>query len=400
MKNQSGLQPKHRFHLWLPNLFEFKGGIQTYSAFFLQAIQNLYPDAEYDIFIKHDKKPSSDFTSVAKTRFHCAGTIPLSLRTPGFAAQLFGQGILQNPDVIISTHLNFTQVAYQLKRLRGIPYWTIAHGVEAWNIDNPKLLNALHHADRILAVSRYTGDRLLKEQNLNPQKVSILPNTFDADKFLPAPKPTYLLERHQLKPEQPIILTVARLSASEQYKGYDQIIRAMPKIRSLIPDVHYIIVGKGDDKFRIEQLITELKLETCVTLAGFVPDTELADYYNLCNLFAMPSKGEGFGIVYLEALACGKPVLGGNQDGAIDALCHGKLGALVNPDDIDQIAENIILILQGTYPNSFIYQPQSLRQMVIDTFGFGQFQKGVAELGYDINFAPRRKVAKTQSFKF
>lgn len=378
MKNQSCLKLKHRFHLWFPNLFEFTGGIQTYSAFFRQAIQNISPNSDYRVFIKHDKKPAPDFTTVASTKFHCTGTIPLSLRTPAFAAELFGRGILQSPDLIISTHLNFTPVANQLKQLRGIPYWTIAHGVDAWNIDNPKLQQGLHHADRILAVSGYTRDRLLKEQNLDPEKISVLYNTFDADKFVPASKPTYLLDRYQLKPEQPIILTVARLSASEQYKGYDQVIRAIPKIRDLIPDVHYIIVGKGDDKIKIDQLITELKLETCVTLAGFVPDAELCDYYNLCDLFAMPSKGEGFGIVYLEALACGKPVLGSNQDAAVDALCHGKLGALVNPDDVDEIAQTITQILQSTYPNPLMYQPESLRQQVIDTFGFEQFQKTLA----------------------
>ncbi len=378
MKNKSYLNEKHRFHLWIPDLFEFTGGIQTYSAFFLQAIQNLYSSSDYQLFIKHDKNPPANFTTIARTKFHCTGTVPLSLRTPAFAAQICARGILQNPDLIISTHLNFTPVADQLQRLRGIPYWTIAHGVDAWNIDNPKLQQALHHADRILAVSGYTRDRLLKEQNLDPEKVFILHNTFDSSKFKPAPKPTYLLERYQLKPEQPIILTVARLSASEQYKGYDQIIRAIPKIRSMIPDVHYIIVGKGDDKSRINQLITELKLENCVTLAGFVPDAELCDYYNLCDIFAMPSKGEGFGIVYLEALACGKPVLGSNQDAAIDALCHGKLGALVNPDDVDEIAQTITQILQTTYPNSLMYQPQYLRQAVIDTFGFEQFQKTLA----------------------
>jgi glycosyltransferase involved in cell wall biosynthesis len=89
----------------------------------------------------------------------------------------------------------------------------------------------------------------------------------------------------------------------------------------------------------------------------------------------MPSKREGFGIVYLEALACGKPALGGNQDGAIDALCHGELGALVNPDDTNAIAQTLIEILQGTYPNRLIYQPEALRQKVIDTFGFDRFKQ-------------------------
>ena len=108
--------------------------------------------------IKHDTKPRPDSTTVGKTKFHCSGIVPLSLRTPAFAAQLLVGAIFNRPDLIISTHLNFTPVAYQLKRLLGIPYWTVAHGVDAGNIDNPKLQQALHHCDRILAVSRYTGD--------------------------------------------------------------------------------------------------------------------------------------------------------------------------------------------------------------------------------------------------
>jgi glycosyltransferase involved in cell wall biosynthesis len=127
--------------------------------------------------------------------------------------------------------------------------------IEAWNIERPALQQALHHADRILSISSYTRDRLLKEQNLDPAKVFILPCTFDPTRFEIAPKPAYLLERYNLKPEQPIILTVSRLAEAERYKGYDQILKALPQIRQTIPDVHYLIVGKGNDRPRIEQLI-------------------------------------------------------------------------------------------------------------------------------------------------
>ncbi len=115
-------------------------------------------------------------------------------------------------------------------------------------------------------------------------------------------------------------------------------------------------------------------------MTGFVPDEELCAHYNLCDVFAMPSKGEGFGIVYLEALACGKPTLGGNQDGAIDALCHGELGVLVDPDDVGAIAQTLIQILQGTYPHPIMYQPEILRQKVIDVFGFERFKQTLADL--------------------
>jgi glycosyltransferase involved in cell wall biosynthesis len=122
-------------------------------------------------------------------------------------------------------------------------------------------------------------------------------------------------------------------------------------------------------------MVDELGLGGCVTLTGFIPDEELTAHYQLCDVFAMPSKGEGFGIVYLEALACGKPTLGGNQDGALDALCRGELGALVDPDDVQAIAHTLVEILQGTYPNPLIYQPEQLRQRVIDIYGFERFKR-------------------------
>ena len=175
--------------------------------------------------------------------------------------------------------------------------------------------------------------------------------------------------------DQKIILTVSRLSGYERYKGYDRLLEIMPIIRQSIPNIHYIIVGKGDDRDRLEQIINQNNLQSCVTLAGFVADEYLCDYYNLCDLFAMPSKAEGFGIVYLEALACGKPVLGGNLDGTVDALCRGEIGVLINPDNLDEIAEAIIQILSGQHENQAIYQPEFLRQQAIATFGSEHFQK-------------------------
>ncbi|GAB4369399.1 MAG: hypothetical protein Kow00121_09290 [Elainellaceae cyanobacterium] len=368
-----------QIHLWFPNLFNFKGGIQVYSAYFLQALQNFYPQADCDIFLMHDTHLSAHIPYSPNTRLHFAGRYPTSVRNPVFAAQLMGQGIHQHPDLIITTHLNFTPVAYWLKRLFGIPYWTVAHGAEAWNIQRPAVKAALHHADRILAVSSYTRDRLLNEQKLDPARVFVLPNTVDTDRFQIGAKPAHLLQKYGLKPEQPVILTVSRLCSTESYRGYDKVLEALPHIRQEIPDIHYLIVGKGDDRPRLEQSIAQLNLQDCVTLAGFVPDAELCDYYNLCDVFAMPSKLEGFGIVYLEALACGKPALGGNQDGAIDALCQGDLGVLVDPDDVGAIAKNLIQILQGQYSNPSLYQPELLRHRVIDTYGFDRFQHNLAD---------------------
>jgi len=296
------------------------------------------------------------------------------LRLPHFALSLIIGSLIKRPDLIVCGHLNFAPVAFWIHYFTGIPYWIVVYGIDAWNIQDQWKKKALHNAEKIISISGYTSNRLVHEQNLEPKKVSILPVTFDASRFQIKQKPQHLLNRYGLTAEQPIILTVARLNIEEGYKGYDKILQALPEIRRQIPTVHYFIVGKGSDIPRIEQLIIQLELQDCVTLTGFVTDDELGDYYNMCDVFAMPSKSEGFGIVYLEALACGKPTLGGNQDGAMDALCHGELGALVDPDDVVAIAKTIIQICTGTYPHPIMYQPEVLRQKVIDIYGFDHFK--------------------------
>lgn len=374
---------KYLIQIWLPDLFNLKGGIQVYLGFVLRGFSDMTAYIKYQIFVKNDSKLPSDTGYGNHLQFYLSGKLPQPYRNLAFGASVIGSVLLKRPQLLIAGHLNFTPLIYWLNRLTGIPYWVNVYGLDAWQVERPILRKALHAADRIISISGYTRDRLIQELNINPAKISILPCTFDDSQFQIAPKPAYLLEKYGLNPAQPIILTVARLQGFQRYKGYDRILEAMPKIRQALPNAHYMIVGKGDDHPRIEQLIAEKGLEDCVTLAGFVPDEQLCDYYNLCDVFAMPSKLEGFGIVYLEALACGKPVLGGNQDGAIDALCHGELGALVNPDDAEEIAKTLIQILQGDYPNPLMYQPEALRQKVIDTFGFERFKQTLAELMKD-----------------
>lgn len=366
-----------KIHIWIPELFVSKGGIQVFSGFLLQAIQTIYPQVKLTVVLKNDTNEvvSQNCDRLAEIQTYCCGAIISPLRTLGFAFKLLSLAIAQKPDLVIMTHLNFAPIAFLLKKIIGTKYIAIAHGIEAWQIQSLLLQKSLQSADLILAVSNFTRDRLCQEQDLSPDQVRILHNTFDATAWEIAPKPQYLLEKYGLRPEQKIILTVSRLVKSEQYKGYDRLLEALPIIRQTFPDVHYIIVGKGGDRDRIEQIIKQKNLQNYVTLTGFVPDNDLCDYYNLCDLFAMPSKREGFGIVYLEALACGKPVLAGNLDGAVDALCQGDLGVLINPDNHQEIADTITKILLKKYDHPMIYQPEILRQKAIDTFGFEKFQQ-------------------------
>ncbi|WOD41514.1 glycosyltransferase [Nodosilinea sp. E11] len=361
-------------HLWTPGLFDFKGGIQTYSGFLLEGLQAVLPTARIRVFTLHDRSATLPPAASPQISYHTTGNFHPRLRTAAFAAQTFQAALADRPDLIITTHVNFTPVAQALKQLAGLSYWAIAHGFEAWEVEKPPVRRGMAKADQILAVSGFTRDRIRQSQGLT--NLGVLPNTFDADRFQVLAKPTHLLQRYGLRPDQPVILTVNRLAAGEPFHSYDQILAALPAIRRVLPDVHYLVVGKGDDRPRLEQLIAERHLQDCVTLAGFVPDTDLPDHYALCDVFAMPSQLEGFGIVYLEAMACGKPVLAG-FDGGQDALQHGDLGALVDPEAIDAIAETLIVMLTGQYPNPLIYQPQALRQSAIAAFGPQAFQRGL-----------------------
>ena len=360
-------------HFWTPGLFDFKGGIQTYSGFLLQAIETLYPQAQIRVFSTHDRpRPAA--------RFRGYGGVAQRLRIPAYAADIIGAGMLERPDLILSTHASFSPAAAWLKRLANIPYWIIAHGFEVWNLQRRAVQAGLRVADRILPVSHYTRDRMAAEQQIPLERFTWLPNTFDVDRFHYGPKPDYLLEKYGLRPDQPVVLTVNRLAAGEDFHAYDQVLRSLPRLRQHLPDIHYIIVGKGDDRDRVTQLIQQLNLSKHVTLAGFIPDESLPDYYHLCDVFAMPSKLEGFGIVFLEALACGKPVLAGNQDGSVDAVNDGRLGALVDPDATEQIAQTLLKILNKTYSNPLLYQPAALRQAVVDLYGPTAFQQRVGQL--------------------
>jgi glycosyltransferase involved in cell wall biosynthesis len=366
-------------HIWAPDLFSFTGGIQAFSRYLINAV-NAGPSKPSLRGVMKNDLPGDIPADLATRNFSGCGHWPVKLRAPRFASECLRHVWRERPDLIVSTHLNFGPIARIAQISFGTPYVLVAHGVDAWKIDDAARLKALRNANLVLAVSRYTRDCLIDEAGVNANRIKILPNTCDTDRFMIAPKPPRLLQKYGLQPQDPVILTVCRLDENEGYKGYDQIIKALPGIRREAPGARYLIVGKGTDRSRIEKLIDENGLRDAVILAGYVPDDELADYYNLCDIFAMPSLGEGFGIVYLEALACGKPVLAGNRDGSRDALADGALGLLVDPENTDEIAAQISRALRREHTHPILFNPRMLRQRVIELFGFEAFNHTVNEV--------------------
>jgi glycosyltransferase involved in cell wall biosynthesis len=362
-----------KIHVWVPDYTSAIGGIQTFSRFLVRGLRDVFPTAKISVFSKNDTSypdPGSD----PSDRFTPLGWWTPKLRTFAFVDELFWAAMRDRPDFIIMTHVNFAPVAHWLRLLFRIPYVAVGHGVEVWEIRNFQVCRALRAANHLLAVSHFTQQRMASALDVEETRIALLPNTFDPQQFYPERKPHFLLKRYGLKANQPVILTIARLASAERYKGYDQILRALPFVRMQYPDVLYVLGGRGPDRPRVERLIRELDIAANVTLAGFLPDYELRNHYNLCDVFAMPSKGEGFGIVFLEALGCGKPVVAGNKDGSVDAVLNGELGALVDPDDVNAIAKSLQNAIhhQDRSENNEI--GQLLRDRVIDVYGYDRFR--------------------------
>jgi phosphatidyl-myo-inositol dimannoside synthase len=358
-------------HLWAPAFSGFGGGISAFSCELAKALAE--SSAELKLFGKNDVRGSWDGSPLRG-----AGRSPERLRTASFVSQvLFGAGIAR-PGRIICTHLNFGPAAHLARRHFGIPYVLVAHGVEVDSSLSAKRLAALGAAEQVVAVSEWTRQRLLTLGVTPHERIAVLPNTYDDCRFSPGEAPVGLRQRYGIGEGQKVILTVARLVQSEGYKGYDRILEALPAVRAACGAVRYLIAGKGDDRARLEAIARKLGVTEMVTFAGFVPDEELADHYRLADVFAMPSTGEGFGIVFLESMGCGTPVLGGNQDGSVDALDRGRLGKLVDPGSLESIGAGLIDLLQQQGPELWFGRDQ-LSQAVKQLYGREAFRRRVAE---------------------
>ena len=372
MSNESDAR-RMKIHVWVPDFASGIGGIQTFSRFVVRALRDLFPSAHITVLSKNDASYPDRADDVAD-RFHASGWWSPRLRTAVFAGRLFLEAALGRPDLIITTHVHFAPVAQFVQKVFGVPFLAVGHGIEVWNIPKRSVRDALRAASSLAAVSDFSRQRMASALSISPDRIALLPNTFDAEKFVPGPKPHFLLKRYGLRGEHRVIFTVARLSETEAYKGYDQILRALPAVRQRFPDVRYVLAGRGGDRARIESMIRELGVESNVTLAGFLPAHELCSHYNLCDVFAMPSKGEGFGIVFLEALACGKPVIAGNKDGSLDAVLNGALGALVDPENVAEIANAIC----GQLGAGSRERGKILRRKVTEAFGYERFREKLA----------------------
>ncbi len=341
-------------------VFEQEGGIQSYIQDFLSAYGELEDIPPAVVFLLRDrlKQPSLSLsTNIKLQSFWHPNSKVERLR---LAIALLWFLLTQRPRRVFCGHVYLAPlVAICCIPLR-VPYTVMTYGKEAWEPLPRRFRLALQHASQIWTISRYTRDRTCAANRLSVDQFRLLPCSVDGDRFSPGIKSSVLLEQYGLTGAK-VLLTVARLWSGDRYKGVDVTIRALAAIAQAIPTVKYLVVGRGDDQPRLAVLAQELQVADRVVFAGFVPTVALPDHYRLADAYVMPSQ-EGFGVVYLEAMACGIPVLAGDSDGSADPLQDGQRGWRVAHRDPVAVATACIEMLHCSEQSPLpAFDPASLQ---------------------------------------
>lgn len=342
------------------------GGIARANRDLFEAIGKQH---EVDILPRHAKE-----SEIGPLPLNVTQSKPFPGRV-GYAAHAFYKMLVRpEVDVIFCGHLFMVPLAWILSKIFAKPVWLQLCGIEAWDKPSRAIQRVVKDAHLVTAISRYTRRCFLSWALSAPERVKILPVTFGKD-FTSGPASAALIEKYGIKNKK-MILTVSRLASTESYKGQDRVIRALPKILERSPEAVYVIAGKGDDQKRLEALAVECGVEDSVLFVGEVPEKDLPDLYRSADVYAMPSTGEGFGIVFLEAAACGLPVIGCGRDGSADALRENLLGTTVNPENPAELVQAIVRSL-----NEGFAPPQK----EIQKFAKPRFETHVLSLLRDLN---------------
>ncbi len=367
--NQSINTPINHVFIFL-EIFSCEGGIQSYVKDIFQAYLELTKPIHADIFILRDAPDCTNPFISERCQFHYFKTLSPQLGRVKMAIALLTHLIRQRPQRVFCGHIKLAPLVGMLCQFLGIPYTVITYGKEVWEPLPKFMQSSLQKAAQIWTISRYTREVACITNYLNRDRVKILPCAVDGDRLTRGEKPVNLIERYSLQKAK-VLMTVARLWSGDIYKGVDITIQALPQIAQVFPEVKYLVIGRGDDQPRLAKLAQDLGVSDRVVFAGFVPTEELVEHYRLADAYIMPSQ-EGFGIVYLEAMACGVPVLSGDADGSAEPLQDGKLGWRVPYRDPDAVATACIEILKGGDQRC---NGEWLREMAIANFGMEAFHK-------------------------
>lgn len=266
--------------------------------------------------------------SVAET-----GIEPSLWQKLGFAGYCWWLQVRGRIDATVFDEVGIAQIQNVLPRGLRLPYVVFVAGIEVWKPLSVFERRAVERASMVVAISNYTAVRAREFNPWMPQ-CEVLPLCLPPDY-----QPSQTLRRTV----RPILLTVSRLSVA--YKGHDQILDVWPHVVRRVPGAEYWIAGTGSHLPRLQRKAIDLQVADSVKFLGFVPADKLSSLYEECAVFAMPSTGEGFGLVYLEAMRHKRPCVGSIHDAAREVIDDQRTGRLVDQFDPNMLQEALVQLL-------------------------------------------------------
>jgi glycosyltransferase involved in cell wall biosynthesis len=349
--------------LLAPELFTGGGGIPRILRLYLKAVCERSGGADNVRFISLNDRVMD---SIELKRYSTDRLVEWEVCSRKKAS--FIRGALQmgrRSDVIVCGHVAQLPVAWAASRInRRLRYYLVAHGIEVWRRFSFWERIALRGARGIWCVSAFTRKQLLGRCALDEDKVVVVPNALDPQLVPPSvPRPP---------PTAPNILSISRLSEADNYKGIDHMIDAMPAVLSQIPNARLRIVGRGDALPSLQSQAAKRKVNGNVEFPGYRSDAELREDFAACRVFSLPSEKEGFGLVYLEAFAHGRPCLGARSGGTPEVI-DKESGALVEYGNVPAIATTLVEMLRRDWPVAPLLERA-------EKFSYLRFKERVASL--------------------
>jgi glycosyltransferase involved in cell wall biosynthesis len=281
-------------------------------------------------------------------------------------------GAARDVALVFAAHPNLAPVGWLVKKRTGARLAVVAWGIDVWERLPLHRQWPLRRANMVLAISSFTAEQVEKVQGVDASRIHVLPLALEPA-FWERANNASEVRPPAAFPAGATLLTVTRLAADEGYKGVDTIIQALPQLVQAVPNVRYVVVGDGDDRPRLEALARAQGVADRVHFLGRLDadSPELTACYANCDVFVMPSSGEGFGLVFLEAMAFGKPVVGGAHGGTPDVIEDGATGFLVRHGDVERLGQVLSMLLRDPGPRR--QMGQRARARVQEKFLFPQF---------------------------
>lgn len=243
-------------------------------------------------------------------------------------------------DWIVCAHINLLPIAHMAAAMCGAPVILLTYGIEVWEPKGRFVRALVARTQAIVSISNFTMEKMRGWARLPATRSFLIPNAIDLATYTPGPRSAELASRWSLDGRR-VLLTLGRMDAREQAKGFDEILEVMPRLAEEFPGIVYVAVGDGSDRERLQAKAAKLGVADRSIFAGYVTESEKLDYYRLADVFVMPSRLEGFGYVFLEALAMERPVIASKVDGSREAVMNGKWGLLVDPADPEDLVAAI-----------------------------------------------------------